>query len=56
MSWYRAYVDRAKTGEHSRVIDGEAESADQYAGKLELEKDEELNQVVELAYPDQADV
>ena len=60
MPWYRAYVDKKTTakggGEHSRIIDGEAKSADAYERALDLEKDEQLGQIVELTFADQANV
>ena len=56
MPWFRAYVDKSEGGEHSRIVDGEAESADAYEKALKLKKNEQLGQVVELTFPDQAHV
>jgi hypothetical protein len=56
MPWFRAYVDKKGSGDHSRIIDGEAKDAEAYEQTLKLQKGEELNQIVELSFPDQADV
>lgn len=58
MPWYRAYVDKAITakggGEHARIIDGEAESVEDFEKSLSLKKSEALGQIVELADSSQA--
>jgi len=61
MNAARVYVDKKKTGEHSRVIDvgpwvenNEQPDLEQARGKAEkkLKKDEEINSVVSINVPE----
>lgn len=56
MGWFRIYIDKTidpKTGqggEHSRFFDCEATDETDARSQLKLEKDEQVNSVVSLAW------
>lgn len=56
MSWFRAYLNKTKGNEHSRVIDVEADDMDAAgdAVTLEVKRDETLEQIVQLTGPPEA--